>query len=183
MFVGLKRSRHVLIMVIGLASLFGGYKIYSIYMGPDEPKEIKVVEVEKVALKNISQTASLIGTIQAKRSTVLVAKATGFLEHVAHAGEEIKKGGLIAKLDNNDIEKNYILTESAEKIAKDQYDRRVALQKGNVSSQKDVEDSRNNLIETQKALSNAKIEFDKTRFEAPFDGIVGVFKIREGTIR
>jgi hypothetical protein len=37
----------------------------------EEKKDIKVVEVEKTVLKDITQTVFLIGTIQAKRSTIL----------------------------------------------------------------------------------------------------------------
>lgn len=173
------RKNKILTAVIFGLLCFGIY--HFVFKSSDIQADIKIVEVEKVGPHDIAQTVRLLGTIQAKRSTVLTAKATGFLEHVAHAGQKLSKGNLIAKLDNNEIEKNYKLSQSAEKIAKDQFDRRTQLHKGNISSKKDLEDARTVWIEAQKSLSAAKIEYDKTKFEAPFDGVVGTYKIREGT--
>ncbi len=160
--------------------------IYTIYLwtsyfySKEENKDIKVVEVERISLSNITQTARLIGTIQAKRSTVLLAKTIGTLDHIVHAGQKIPKGSLIAKLENVDLEETYKLSESAEEIAHKQYDRIVSLEKSKLAKIQDVEDRRNQWIEAQKSLAAAKIEFEKTRFIAPFDGVVGVFKMREG---
>jgi membrane fusion protein (multidrug efflux system) len=146
----------------------------------EEKKIVKVVEVEKIVPKDITQSVGLIGTVQAKRSTVLFAKTIGTLDYVAHAGQKITKSDLIAKLENADLERTFILSESAAKNAKDQYDRILQLEKSRLAPKQDVEDRKNQWIEAQKALNGAKIQFDQTRFIAPFDGIVGGFKIREG---
>jgi membrane fusion protein (multidrug efflux system) len=146
----------------------------------EEKKEVKVVEVEKIVFKNITQSVHLIGTVQAKRSTILIAKATGTLDYIAYAGKKISKGEVIAKLENIDLERTYTLSESAEKNAKDQYDRILQLEKSKLAKKQDVEDRKNQWIEAQKALNEAKIALEKTTFIAPFDGIVGGFKIREG---
>jgi membrane fusion protein, multidrug efflux system len=145
-----------------------------------EKKDIKVVEVESITYKNITQTIRLVGTVQAKRSTVLIAKTIGTLDYIAHAGEKISRKGVIATLENADLENTYTLSLSAEKNAKDQYERIVQLEKSRLAKKQDVEDRKNQWIEAQKALNTARIEFDKTRFFAPFDGIVGGFKMREG---
>lgn len=141
----------------------------------------KVVETEIVASGNIEQTASLIGTIKPKYSTTLIARASGILGPTLPAGHKVQRGELIVRIDNADIEKNYNLSESAEKIAKSQYDRIHGLYKSGHFSEQALEEKKNAWIIAQKALANAKIELEKIRFYAPFDGIVGVFKIREGT--
>lgn len=146
----------------------------------EEKKDVKVVEVEKVALQNITQTVRLIGTIQAKRSTTLIAKTIGTLDYISHPGQEIQKGDLIATLENVDLEKTYALSASAEKNARDQYNSILELENSKLAKKQDVEDRRNQWIEAQKAFRAAKIEYDKTRFIAPFNGIVGVFKMRKG---
>jgi membrane fusion protein (multidrug efflux system) len=178
------KSRRFFVGLGVVCLLVGG--IYALYRGisyfyPEEKKpDAKVVEVETVSLNDITQTVRLIGTVQAKRSATLTAKTVGTLDHIAYAGQEIRKGDLIAKLENADLEETYHLSINAEIIARNQYERIEGLAKNKVKAAKDVEDSRNQWIEAQKSLATAKIEFEKTRYIAPFDGIVGVFKIREG---
>lgn len=146
----------------------------------EEKKDIKVVEVEKATLQDIAQTVRLIGTVQAKRSTVLIAKTVGTLGYAAYAGQEISKENLIATLENVDVEEIYLLAVSAQRNAKDQYDRIIRLEKLGLAKKPDVEDRKNQWIEAQRHLKEAKIDLDKTRFTAPFDGVVGSFKVRAG---
>lgn len=141
---------------------------------------LKIVEVEEISQKNIQQTADLIGTIRPKHATVLVAKADGMLDSLIPTGQKIHKGMLIAKIDNPDMEKNHQLSETAEIIAKTQYTRLSTLLKTGYVSPKEVEEKKQAWIEASKNLSNTKIELDTMRFYAPFDGIVGAYKKKEG---
>lgn len=162
---------------------FGGFfgcKFFANTSPHAMPPDSKVVETEYVSTKDIGQTARFIGTLRPKRSTTLIAKTNGTLESLLHAGQKVSKGTLIAKIDNKDIEKRYRLSESAEKIAKTQYERAKKLLDAGLYSKSKVEDQKNIWIEAQKSLSHAKIELDKIQFQAPFNGIVGVFKAREG---
>lgn len=156
---------------------------YQILGNRNPTKEIalKLVEVEKVQLQDIQQTVRLIGTIKPKHVTVLVAKETGKLDCLIATGQKIKKGTLVAKIDNPDIENNHQLSEVAEKIAKTQYDRLAGLLKTGYVSAKEVEEKKQAWIEAQKNRSKTKIELDNIRFYAPFDGIIGAYKKREGT--
>lgn len=140
----------------------------------------KVVEVEKVKLGNIQETIRLIGTIKPQHSTILFAKTTGRLDLIAHAGEKLKKGELIAKIDDAERAKSYQLSEVSEKIAKSQYERVAGLLKSGHVSAKEVEEKKAAWVEVQKAASSTRMELDKNRFYAPFEGVVGVFKAREG---
>lgn len=154
--------------------------LMSILCFAEEKKEVKVVEVEKVAFKNITQSVRLIGTLEARKSSTLSAKTTGTLDYVAIPGQKISKGDVIATLENADLEKAFTLSTSAEKNAKDQYDRILELEKSKLARKQDVEDRKNQWIEAQTAQNAAKIALERTRFIAPFDGIVAGFKIREG---
>jgi membrane fusion protein (multidrug efflux system) len=164
--------------------LLGGFFLIKFFLSsPSAPPggEVKVVEVETVALKSIQQTARLIGTLRPKRSATLRAKATGTFTSTLRPGQKASKGDLIAHIENVDWEKNYTLSESGEKIARTQYERESQLLKTGNSSKRGVEEKKNIWLEAQKNLAHAKIELDKIRFYAPFDGVLGVFKVREGT--
>jgi membrane fusion protein (multidrug efflux system) len=164
-----------LLFLLGLA-----YYLFYPTRQNQENADIKVVEVEKVNFGNIMQTIRLIGTVKAKRTSVLIAKTAGTLDHVMAAGQRAPKEALIAKLENADLEKAHKLAAHAENIAKAQYDRAALLLKSKHASQQTVEEKRSSWIKAQEALATANIKLDETRFVAPFDGIVGAFKIREG---
>lgn len=142
---------------------------------------LKVVEVVTAAPQSIEQTVRLIGTVRAKRATILMAKATGVLEILKQSGENVTKGTLIARIINPDLEKRYEFAVSTARIAKEQYDRTLILMKTGATSKQTSEEKQSALLEAERNLATAKIELDKLRFYAPFDGIIGAYKERDGT--
>jgi membrane fusion protein (multidrug efflux system) len=173
----LKNKRVIITFFICFVSMLYVFK----KKNDESPTPYKIVEVEKVQLSSISNTISLIGEVKAKKSALIVSKTSGFLKTNIHPGEIVEKGTLIATIENSDIEENYKLSEEAVKISKNQYQRLLHLKNGNVSSQKDLENSLISFIEAQKALSLARNEYEKTRFIAPFKGIMSPFKIFDGS--
>jgi len=133
------------------------------------------------AYSNIQQTVRLIGTVQAKRSSVFAPGATGNLVQDVPAGTHVKKGTRIAHLDNASLEKAVGLSEESVNIAKEQYDRALTLVKTNAISKQSVEDKKTQWIEAKRALSMTKNDRDKTYFTAPFNGIVGLYHFTPGS--
>lgn len=164
-------------LIITVAS----YGLYRMFHSSLPPQDIKVVEVEHAQLKNIQQTADFIGTIKSEQATVLMAKSGGILNRFVNAGQQVKKGQIIAKIENENIDQNYKLSHQMEEIAKLQFERYNQLYKTGVTSKNAMEEKKSNWMEYQKRMSDAKIAMDQTTIYAPFDGIVGVFKMREGS--
>gem|GEM_PF-6964907 len=67
----------------------------------------KIVEVEIVKNSTIKEMANFIGTIRSRQQTALTAKTNGILAITSTPGQLIKKGELIAKIDNEEIERNF----------------------------------------------------------------------------
>lgn len=178
-----RKSIYIKLLLIAIACtlLIFAYQLFGGLKKQIDNEPLKIVEVEEVAFKNIQQTAELIGTIHPKHATILIAKANGMLDAFIATGQRVTKGTLIAKIDNPDVEKNHYLSETAENIAKTQYERLSSLLKTGYVSAKEVEEKKQAWIETLRNLSNTKIELDTLRFYAPFDGIIGAYKKREGT--
>lgn len=145
---------------------------------PDSPP--KVVEVLKVKPQDIVQTIRLIGTVKAQRQNVLIAKISGVLDQIAPAGSPLKKGDVIARIENAELDKTVSYAQDSEKIAKAQHERIQTLLKSNFSSKAALEQRKQNLLDAQQKLARSKIERDQSLFLAPFDGIVGNYKRREG---
>lgn len=141
----------------------------------------KMVEVETVKRQSFQQSIRLLGVIHSKHTSVLVSKGTGMLDEVIPTGQKVKKGTLIAKIVNHDVEKNLQLSQSTETLAKAQFDRFNPLLKTGFVSPREVEEKKQVWLDAQKELTKTKIELDNLRFYAPFDGIVGAYKKREGS--
>jgi membrane fusion protein (multidrug efflux system) len=156
------------------------YKYFVLPLPPTSQEE-KIVEIEIVKNATIKQTANFIGTIRSRQQTALRAKTNGILTIISTPGQQVKKGDLIARIENEDIERSYKILKEAEEIAKSQFDRTNSLLKSGVSSKNAVEEKRSLLLETQKKRSDTKIALEEIKIYAPFDGIVGLFKFREGS--
>lgn len=141
----------------------------------------KMVEIEVIKPQNLQQQINLLGVIHPKHTTVLIAKGSGTLDAFIATGQKVKKGSLLAQIDNVDIEKNAQLSESASMLAKEQYERFLPLTKKGIVSPREAEEKKQAWINAQKEYAKAKIELDNMRFYAPFDGVVGAYKKREGS--
>jgi membrane fusion protein (multidrug efflux system) len=170
-----KRFFAVTLAILGTVGLYA-------YLKPSAPKSSndKVVEIRSVQKTTIQQKEKLIGTLHAKHQANLRSKTRGILEIKTLSGACIKKGQLIALVDNNDLEKNYAILQEAENIAEKQFDRTAELSKTGVSNKSIVEEKKALLLDAQKKVSDAKIALEETKIYAPFDGMVGIFKFREG---
>jgi membrane fusion protein (multidrug efflux system) len=146
----------------------------------EPPEHIKVVETEIVARSEMKHRINLIGVVRPKHYCVLTAKARGTVDTLIPEGSSVKKGDLIAKVENLDIEKTYKLSVSAREIAQRQYDRIFYLAQKSISSKKEADDLHQRLIEADKNLARASIDLENTRLKAPFDGILGAYKVKDG---
>ncbi|MFM8454051.1 MAG: efflux RND transporter periplasmic adaptor subunit [Gammaproteobacteria bacterium] len=172
------RKRNLIILLGVILSII----VYKLWFTAKKTKEnsLKLVEIELVKKQNISKTVDLIGTVQAIQQTALRAKAEGVLEPLSQAGQSLKKGDLIAKIQNQELEKQYELQKTALDLAEAQLERLKTLSKSGAISRNEFEEKKQNFLEIQRRAAEAKIALDQTRFYAPFDGLLGVFKFRSG---
>lgn len=175
------RKNFKIIAAISILILSFGVFVLSKTSSPP-PQEVKVVEVEKIVRKDIHQTVNLIGKIKARSSTNLNAKFPGILNIIIQSGEKVKKDSVIAKITSVEIEKRFTLASSSEMIAKEQFERAEKLFKAKAYSKVDFESLHSKWLASQKELADAKHNFDKLQIVAPFDGVVGTYRQKDGTL-
>lgn len=168
----------VIISSISLLLLIFLYKM--LFFKQDIIQDTKVVEVTKVVKKTIKQTIKLTGKIRPKMSASLMARSPGIFSIIVLSGNKVMKDTVIAKIHSNEIEKRYELCIAAESIAHEQFDRAYNLTKSGAYSKADLESLQSKWINSQKDLADAKLSFDKLKVYAPFDGIIGSYKQKEG---
>ncbi len=140
----------------------------------------KIVEVENVTKAPFAFSIGLVGVIKPKFESFLTAKMAGAVDTHVLPGAVAKKGDVIASIQNADAEKNYELASMEATIAKEQYDRAQKLGNTKTVSKQEVEVKRMEAIRAEKQAFEAKRRLEDSQFIMPFDGVVGVFKVREG---
>ncbi|NQY43235.1 MAG: efflux RND transporter periplasmic adaptor subunit [Legionellales bacterium] len=170
-----KKTFLIIALIIISLSLY-----YNFYHPPIEssPPDKKIVEVEAAKKGNIKQVATFIGTIRSSQHTVLSAREKGVIKFLSKPGKFVKKGELIANIENGDIERNFSILQEAEKIAKRRFERDNYLSKSGVSSKELADTKKAAFLDAQKRLTDEKIRLENLKIYAPFDGVLGYFKIK-----
>lgn len=143
-------------------------------------EKIKVGVTTVVSVKD-DNTLTYSGTIEASRTIPLTFKTPGTVENVyVEEGDAVKKGQLLATLDNSDMQNIYNSAEIKYEQAKDAYDRlKSVYEKGSLPEIKWVE-MKSGYAEAASALEIAKNNLEKCRMSAPEDGIIGRRNIEPG---
>lgn len=162
-----------------LLLFFIGFCFVSCGKSPQEkPKLAQVIFLQP---QNYVEKATFYGIIQARQSSPLVAQADGVLDWQAKPGDELNKSAIIASIENPEIAKASDLASTAEAIAKQQHSRSLTLANTNATSKQQLQEREQAWITAQQALAKAEQERKKTKFFAPFNGIVGPNLVHEGT--
>lgn len=140
----------------------------------------KLVDSFTVKQQSLQQTVNFIGTIKSGQATVLFAKSKGILAHSIQAGTKVKKGTLIARIINLDVTRGYQFTQEGEELARLQYERFNQLLKAGITSKSAVEEKKTAWLEYRKKLAEVKNNYEDLNIYAPFDGVVGIFRVNEG---
>lgn len=148
-------------------------------IGCSEPEKIvKKEPVRPVKLFNIghdSQTniRSFPAEVVANQGSYLAFRVNGELvEFPVLAGEEVKKGQLLAKLDPEDFQLQYNERKARYELAKSQLKRIKKLFDKNITSQSELDQAVANEQVAESAFKIAKTNLEYSELRAPFAGTV-----------
>lgn len=136
------------------------------------------VVVRPASLENIVRSS---GTVMASESVDLVAESAGRVEKIAfREGGHVKKGQLLVKINDDDLQAQLRKTSLQIQLASDQEERqRQLFDKSAVS--REQYDIALNLVNTLKAdRDNIVSSIRKREIRAPFDGVAGLRYVSEG---
>lgn len=175
----------IIIIIIGAVLIIGGYTI-SQSLFSDE------VEVNLAAAAYVSpwQTSAVLtasGYVVAQRKASVASKGTGKLVYLGVVeGDVVKKGQIIARLEDNDIraqleqaKANLKLTKADLKEAENNFNRQKELLKTNSTTQASVDAAEAaylrvlaNIDVANAQVKTAEVNLENTLIRAPFDGTV-----------
>jgi HlyD family secretion protein len=169
------------------------------------------VQLAKVRVDDITSVVRAPGKIEPKTQVKVSADIMGKVVKLAvKEGDRVRTGQLLLQLDDTQYRAEYgqakaaLATararvrdaENAHKVMQSTYTRQKALYEKSLSSAADwdqaqrnmeaattaVSTSREEVARAEAALSGAQDHLRKTRFEAPFDGVVSALNVEQGEI-
>ncbi len=125
----------------------------------------------------------ITGTVMANEEIDIRSEMEGKIRSITFKeGGLVKKGDLLVKIEDKELQANVLKAQSQRKLAEDnEYRMRMQL-KIEAVSQKDYDQAQNefNLAKAGELLLRAQL--DKTEIRAPFAGIVGLKSVSEGAL-
>jgi len=145
-----------------------------------ETKPVKVSTV-RVKTEKAMTTLRYSGTVEAYQNIPLAFQMAGTVKEVlVEPGDLVKKGELLATLDETDAKNMYGISLSQYQQAKDAYERlKMVHGKGSLPDIKWVE-MESKLEQAQSSLNLAQNNLDKCKMYAPVNGMVGRRNIEPG---
>lgn len=133
------------------------------------PVRIAIAESSAAEMKRVFP-----GTIDASKHSALAFRVSGQLRELpVKAGADVKKGDLLAQLDQADFRNALADRQARYDLAHIQFVQIESLIKKKYASQTKLDEARANLKAAAAALAVAKDNVSYTQLIAPFDGVIG----------
>jgi membrane fusion protein (multidrug efflux system) len=139
------------------------------------------VEIANVKEQNVADKFEAVGTIEAIEEVKIVSEIDASVISLPfEEGSFIKKGDLIAQLDDSQLSAEVNRTEALYIQSQASYKRVKSIVDQNAGAPQDLDDATANLKVAEANYELAKARLAKTRIVAPFDGIIGTRKVSAG---
>ena len=146
--------------------------------GAADPLSVSGIIAVAAPLENVVRSS---GTVMASESVDLVAESAGRVETIAFSeGGHVRKGQLLVKINDDDLQAQLRKTDLQIQLASDQEARQKALLDKNAVS-REQEDIALNLVNTLRAdRDNLLSAIRKREVRSPFDGVAGLRYVSVG---
>ena len=147
----------------------------------DEPAEAVTVEVFTVRPGPLHLEVALTGQLEAEYSVVIKPEIDGVIESIEVAeGQPVEKGSVLFRLRDAEQRARLKEAEAAERLAADVFERTQRLTRSDISSIARRAEAAAALDEARAKIDLARLELERTRIQAPFDGVLGSLRVGPG---
>lgn len=139
------------------------------------------VKVEKAHMAIIHRTITSNGVLEANNQLIVVSETQGKILHVyKHLGDYVRKGAVIAKVEDQTIRAAEMVAEANYKQNETDVERYERLSKGDAISEHQLEEAKIGLEKAKADYMKAKKALDNTSITAPISGVINKKFITEG---
>ena len=140
------------------------------------------VEVAQVVKQVVSEKFEAVGTIEAIEEITVVSEINAMVVNIPFSeGSHIKKGELIAQLDDSQLAAEVSSAEALYAQSLATYNRVKKVVEQKAGTPQDLDDALASLKVAEANLKLAQARLDKTRIIAPFNGTIGSRKVSVGS--
>ena len=140
------------------------------------------VEVATVMKQEVANKFEAIGTIEAIEEITVVSEIDAMVIDLPFIeGNNIKRGELIAQLDDSQLKAEYIRAEALYMQTQASFDRIKEVVEQKAGTPQDLDDALASLKVAEANLKFAEARLNKTRIVAPFNGMIGARKVSAGS--
>ncbi|REG88514.1 efflux RND transporter periplasmic adaptor subunit [Algoriphagus antarcticus] len=154
----------------------------SVGAGPGAPSDlpVKVVKLQRETLRN---QLSVTGTILPNESVDLRSEITGLVTKISFKeGQYVSKGTPLLYLNDDELQAQYQRLEYTQKLFESQENRQKQLLAREAISQVEYDIVLNQYNTTLSDLKLVEAQLSKTVIRAPFNGILGLRQVSEGSV-
>lgn len=146
-----------------------------------QPTSVRV-EVDKVRRGSLTREMTVVGTLEADNFVTMKAQVKGLISKVhVVGGESVSKGNLLFEIDDRIYAAQVKEAQALLDLAESAFERQKKLGAKNFGTGKSLDETRAQFLKAQAQLDKAQKDLDDTKIMAPFEGIVGLHRISQGT--
>lgn len=139
------------------------------------------VEVATVTSGTVADRFEAVGTLEALDAITVVSQIEALVTDVPfHEGALIEKGGLIARLDDEQLKAEESRAEALRDQRKISYERVKSIVDQKAGAPQDLDDAAAGLKMAEADLAFIRARLAKTKITAPFSGLVGARQVSPG---
>ena len=185
-----KKTRSILLAIIGLIILvlitspkLSLFSTDTTLAGADARTDTRLpVSIHVLVPGKVEDKIRSTGSVIANEEVELRSEIGGKIVRIAfREGSPVRKGELLVKIDDSELKAQLLKLESQEKLAREVENRRRLMFDSKLISSEEYERAVNELNSTKADIVLTKARIEKTEIRAPFDGIVGIRYVSEGS--
>ena len=149
----------------------------------DTVKKIPLVTTFKAKQENFEHQLELQGNITTQQVLTIYPEYNGILTEVyVNEGDKVKKGQLLARIDDGGLGSQLAQLKIQEELAKTTYERQKRLWDQNIGSEISFLQAESNYRAQQKAVNQLQQQIGKTQIRAPFTGTIDDVITEQGNV-
>jgi membrane fusion protein (multidrug efflux system) len=140
------------------------------------------VEAMLIRTEKLDNKLVLTGSVLPNESLELRSEISGKVEGITFKeGSAVKKGDLLVQIEDDEIKAQLEKQKYNRKLNEDNEFRQRKLLEKEAISQEEYDNALNRLNTTNADIKLLQVQYDKTRIRAPFEGVIGLRYVSEGS--
>lgn len=146
-------------------------------------KKLPLVTAYRVKEMDFKHYISIQGNVDTRQNTVLFSEYSGVLKQLyVREGQNVKKGQLIAKVDDGGLAQQLAQAELQYDLAKTTFERQQRLWDKKIGSEIQYLQAKTTKEATEKSIAQIKAQLAKTTILAPFSGTIDDVLVKKGAV-